>query len=87
MVTNEDTVIVISLQNSTPELAEVVRKGKSCGAKVVLICCKSKTPLERYADITVIGHTEKIMDAHDLQVYSRIPLLVITRTIIEYIGL
>lgn len=87
IVTPEDTVIIISLRNSTPELAEVAKKSKTCGAKVVSICCKSKTPLENYSDITVIGHTEKIMESQGLHVYSRIPLLVITRTIIEYIGL
>lgn len=87
MVTGEDTVIILSLQNSTPELAEVAKKGKIKGAKVITICCKLNTNLERYSDITVIGHTEKIMEVKELHVYSRIPLLVITRTIIEYIGL
>lgn len=87
MISADDTLIVISLNNSTPELADVARKASHCGANVVTICCKANTILEKYSDITVIGHTEKIMDAHGLHVYSRIPLLVITRTIIEYIGL
>lgn len=87
MVKKEDAVIIISLKNSTPELAEVAKKASIREAKVVSICCKTKTSLEKYSDIIVIGHTEKIMEAQGHHVYSRIPLLVITRTIIEYIGL
>lgn len=87
MVTSEDTVIIISLRNSTPELAEVAKMGRTCNAKVVSICCKSNTSLEKYSNVAVIGHTEKVMNTQGLQVYSRIPLLIITRTIIEYIGL
>ncbi len=87
MISEEDTLIIISLRNSTPELSQAAKKARDCNAKVVTICCKTNTELEKYSDITVIGHTEKIMEAHGLHVYSRIPLLVITRTIIEYIGL
>lgn len=87
IITSKDALIILSLRNSTPELAEVAKTSHDCGAKVVTICCKSPTELEKYSDITLIGHTEKIMEASELIVYSRIPLLVITRTIIEYIGL
>ncbi|MGM0111301.1 MurR/RpiR family transcriptional regulator [Enterococcus sp. DIV0187] len=87
IITSKDTLIILSLRNSTPELADVAKTSHDCGSKVVTICCKSPTDLEKYSDITLIGHTEKIMEASELMVYSRIPLLIITRTIIEYIGL
>ncbi|MGM0164484.1 MurR/RpiR family transcriptional regulator [Enterococcus sp. DIV1059_2] len=87
IVTSDDIIIILSLRNSTPELVESAKNAQKIGAKVITICCKSKTNLENYSDITIIGHTEKIMEVSGLTVFSRIPLLVITRTIIEYIGI
>ncbi len=87
IVTSDDIIIILSIRNSTPELAISAQSAKKVGAKVVTICCKSKTNLEKYSDITIIGHSEQIMEVSGLTVYSRIPLLIITRTIIEYIGL
>lgn len=87
IVTEEDLVIILSLRNSTPELCNSARFAKRRGAKVITICCKSPTDLEKFSDITIIGYTEKIMHSCGQTVYSRIPLLIITRTIIEYIGL
>lgn len=87
IISSEDVLIILSLRNTTPELADVAKISHDCGAKVVTICCKSPTELEKYSDITLIGHSEKIMETSDMIGYSRIPLLVITRTIIEYIGL
>ncbi|MCR1900016.1 MurR/RpiR family transcriptional regulator [Irregularibacter muris] len=87
IVSNKDVVIILSLQNSTPELVETARTAKKCGAKIVICCCKTPTNLEKYSDVTIIGHTEEVMKAGGQTVYSRVPLLIITRTIIEYIGL
>ena len=87
IVDPEDVVIILSVRNSTPELAESAKQAKNLGAKVVTLCCKKETNLEQYSDITILGHTEQIMEVSGLTVYSRIPLLVITRTIIEYIGI
>ncbi|MGX7183407.1 hypothetical protein [Enterococcus pallens] len=50
-------------------------------------CCKSPTDLEKYSDVVIIGHTEKVMQVSGLTVYSCVSLLIITRTIIKYIGL
>lgn len=87
IVTEKDTVIFLSVRNSTPELAVSARAAKRCGAKVITCCCKSPSELENFSDICIIGHAEQIMKAGGQTVYSRIPLLIITRTIIEYIGL
>ncbi|WP_251867229.1 MurR/RpiR family transcriptional regulator [Enterococcus malodoratus] len=87
IITAKDTLVIISLRNSTSELAITAKAARDCEAKVVTICCKTPTELEKYSDITLVGHSEKIMEASEQIVYSRIPLLIITRTIIEYIGL
>ncbi len=87
IVKKDDLVIILSLRNSTPELADSAKAAQRCGAKVVTCCCKSPTDLEKHSNVVIIGHTEKVMQASGLEVYSRVPLLIITRTIIEYIGL
>lgn len=86
IVTKNDLVIILSVRNTTPELANSARAAKKNGVKVVTICCKSPTDLEKYSDIAIIGYTEKIMNSCGQIVYSKIPLLIITRTIIEYIA-
>lgn len=87
IVTNDDMIIILSVRNSTVELLESAIKARAIGAKVITCICKDNTELEKYSDVTIVGHTEQIMDVSGLKVYSRVPLLIITRTIIEYIGL
>ena len=40
----------------------------------------------QYSDIALIGHSELITNTKGQTVYSRIPLMIISRTIIEYLG-
>ena len=86
IVKENDLVFIISVRNSTPELSSSARIAKQIGAKVITSCCKNPNGLEQYSDIVIPGHSEQIMKASGLTVYSRIPLLIITRTIIEYLG-
>lgn len=86
IVEKEDTVIFLSVNNSTPELFEAAQAVKTVGAKIVTCCCKEKTNLEEIADVALIGHSEPITEAKGLTISSRIPLFVITRTIIEYLA-
>lgn len=86
LVTSKDMVFILSLRNSTPELAASAKIARAIGAPVVVCCCKTPTELEKYADITILGNTELIMSTKGQRVYSRIPLTIITRTIIEYLG-
>ncbi|MDB7984199.1 MULTISPECIES: MurR/RpiR family transcriptional regulator [Faecalicoccus] len=86
IVKENDLVFIISVRNSTPELSSSARIAKQIGAKVITCCCKNPNGLEQYSDIVIPGHSEQIMKASGLTVYSRIPLLIITRTIIEYLG-
>lgn len=87
IVTKNDTIIILSVRGSTPELAASARAAKHIGAKVIICSCKTITDFEKFSDIVIVGHAEQIMKVSGLTVYSRIPLLIITRTIIEYIGL
>lgn len=86
IISDEDMAIILSVRNSTPELVESAKAIKQVGAKLVTCCCKSPTELEGYSDITIIGHSEQIMEIHGLDVYSKVPLFIIARTIIEYIS-
>ena len=86
IITSDDTLIILSIQNSTKELAKAARLAKRVGANVVTCCCKTPTDLEQYSDITLVGHSELIMNTRGQTVYSRIPLMIISRTIIEYLG-
>lgn len=86
IVEKNDTVIFLSVNNSTPELFEAAQAVKTVGAKIVTCCCKENTNLEEIADVSLIGHSEPIAEAKGLIISSRIPLFVITRTIIEYLA-
>ncbi|EOI53525.1 MurR/RpiR family transcriptional regulator [Enterococcus gilvus] len=86
IVKSTDMAIIFSVRNSTPELLESAKTIHRIGAKLVTCCCLSPTQLEDYSDISIIGHSEQIMEIHDLKVYSKIPLFIIARTIIDYIS-
>lgn len=87
LVNANDLVIILSVMNTTPELASSARMAKRTGAKVVICCCKEGTPLERYSDVSIIGYAETITSNKTITVISRIPLYIITRTIVEYLTL
>lgn len=87
LVNSNDLVIILSVMNTTPELAISARMAKRTGARVVTCCCKEGTPLERYSDVSIIGYAETITSNKTITVISRIPLYIITRTIVEYLTL
>ncbi|MCR0523787.1 MurR/RpiR family transcriptional regulator [[Clostridium] innocuum] len=87
LVNNRDLVIILSVMNTTPELASSAKMAKKSGAKVVTCCCKEGTPLERYSDVSIIGYAETITSNKTITVISRIPLYIIIRTIVEYLTL
>ena len=87
LVNNKDLVIILSVMNTTPELASSAKMAKRTGARVVTCVCKEGTPLERYSDVTILGYAEKITSNKTITVISRIPLYIIVRTIVEYLTL
>ena len=54
-VSDEDVVFVLSVANSTPELAIAAKHSKKKGAKLVVCCCTSGTELEALADVFILG--------------------------------
>lgn len=81
-----DLVIIISVANSTPELAMAAERSKQQGAKVVVCCCKPNTPLEQFADVFLLGYSQPIVPNHIYGSTSRLALQIFVRTIIEYMG-
>ena len=79
----DDLVIIISVHNTTPELAESAAIANEIGAKVVTLCCEEGTNLEKYSEVTVIGYSESL-GACTFNV-SRVSLSIICHIIIEYL--
>ncbi len=55
-VKKNDAIVAISNSGSNKELIENVKIAKDNGAKIILICSKSKSPLARLADVTLIAY-------------------------------
>lgn len=87
LVNKNDVIIILSVMNTTPELASSARMAKDVGAKVVSCVCVEKTTLEKYSDVVVVGHAEEIVGSKTITVTSRLALTIICRTIIEYLNL
>ncbi len=81
-----DLVLILSVKNSTPELAIGARLAKKMGAEVVLCCCTQGTVLDELADVAVYGCSQSIATNRIFGGTSRIGLQIITRTIVEYLN-
>ena len=84
--TDKDLVIVLSVKNSTPELSIGARLSKQSGAKVVSCCCTHGTSLDDVSDISLYGYTQPISPNQPFGGTSRLALMIITRTIVEYMA-
>lgn len=80
----KDLIFILSLQNSTPELAIGAKLGRRKGAKVVTCCCTQGTALDEVSDIVIYGYTQSIYSNEVYGCASRLGLMIITRTIAEY---
>lgn len=86
LVTPDDLVMILTVNNTAPELEIAARQSRECGAGVVVCCCKPDTPLEQYADVCVVGYSQSIASESVLSNPSRLGLQIITRTIAEYLS-
>jgi len=84
--TSKDLVFVLSVKNSTPELSIGVRLAKSAGAKVVTCCCTRGTVLDELSDVVLYGYTQPIYPNRIFGGTSRLALMIMTRTIVEYMA-
>lgn len=82
--TEKDLVIVLSVKNSTPELAIAMRLAKKNGAKIACCCCTAGTPLDELSDLILYGCAQTVYPNRFFGGVSRIGLMIMTRTIIEY---
>ena len=81
----EDLVVILSVKNSTPELKIGAELAKGQGAGVVTICCTRGTALDEVSDLAVYGYTQSIYTNRMFGGTSRLGLMIITRTIAEYL--
>ena len=84
LVTEQDLVIIISVKNSAPELAEAAKLSRKKGAKVISFCCTHGTLLDSLSDFCIYGYTQSICPNELFGATSRLGLMIITRTVVEY---
>jgi DNA-binding MurR/RpiR family transcriptional regulator len=80
-----DLVLIISASNSTPELYIAAKQAKSVHCDVITLCGKVGTNLQEISDITLIGYSSEIETNKSFESVSRIPLMLLTRVIVEYL--
>ncbi|SHK49551.1 MurR/RpiR family transcriptional regulator [Hespellia stercorisuis] len=83
----DDVVIIFTVKNSTPELEMSARFAKEKGAVVITCCCIPGTSLEEYSDLSVLGGNKNNSMIEEYNVMSRLPLHIISRTLIDYLML
>lgn len=86
LATDKDLIFILSVQNSTPELAIGARLGRKAGATVVSCCCTQGTALDELSDRMIYGYTQSIHSNRTFGCTSRLGLMIITRTIVEYMA-
>ena len=86
LCTKDDLVLILSVKNSTPELCIAARLAKKNLSKVVSCCCTVGTELDEVSDKIIYGHSESIHSNRIFGGTSRIGLMMITRTIVEYMA-
>ncbi|MBQ9783582.1 MAG: MurR/RpiR family transcriptional regulator [Clostridia bacterium] len=81
-----DLILILSVKNSRPELGIGARLGRKAGAAVVTCCCTRGTELDGLSDRVLYGYTQSIYSNRSFGGISRLGLLIITRTIVEYMA-
>ena len=82
----KDLVLILSVKNSTPELCIAATHAKKNGATVASFVCTRGTELDKVSDIVIYGNTESIHSNRIFGGTSRLGLMIITRTVIEYMA-
>ena len=86
LATPRDLILILSVKNSTPELAIGARHVKKKGAAVITCCCTAGTALDALSDLVIYGYTQDILPNQIFGGTSRLGLQIITRTIVEYMA-
>lgn len=84
LITSEDLLVIVTVKNTMPVLETAASLAKKSGAKVVVLCAVKGTPLEKYSDVTLYCSSLQLGDHLVVDTMSRLGLMILTRTIIEY---
>lgn len=87
LIDKDDVLIVITLFDTLENLSVSARKAKYIGSKVILISCNENNRIKYYSDINIYGYKQDNRSIKDFDVSSRLPLFIVTRTIIDYLVL
>lgn len=81
----KDLVIVVTNRCTENTLYCAAARAKRQGAKLVTCTCKKDASIVSISDTVILGHAEETVIGY-MPHASRIPLMIITRTIIEYLA-
>ncbi len=87
LIKESDVVFFITALNTRSVLYTTAMRAKRTGAKIVTCICSPESNLEEVSDITIVGHSEMVVDSSIMSNTSRLPLMIITRTIAEYLAI
>lgn len=82
-----DLAIFVTASNTSPKLYKMAKSCVATKTKVVTLTCKENTNISSISDVVILGHTEPVVDCNIMTTTSRIPLMIIIRTIVEYAGM
>ena len=82
-----DLAIFVTASNTSPKLHKMAKSCVATKTKVVTLTCKENTNISSISDVVILGHTEPVVDCNIMTTTSRIPLMIIIRTIVEYAGM
>ncbi len=83
-----DLVIIFSLSGKTPELVHAAENAASLGGRIICITCGERdTPLAHLAHLTFFGFKHSHVSIKSTDATSRLPLMVISRIIVDYLAI
>ena len=80
-----DLAIFLTLQNTSSEIAIAANQCQKVGTPIVVCCGKKDTVLYDLADWYFLVYTEKVIDDSYYPFFSRLPLSIFTRILIEFL--
>lgn len=84
MAAKDDLIIILSVTGENESLIQAALKSKKNSIPVVTLTCNEDSRLKTYSNITLLGHYEKITNFRSMDNNSRLPLMILTRIIAEY---
>ena len=79
----KNLVVIFSLNGRTPELVESAACAFGRGCPVISCSCNGESELGKYSAIHIVGYKHNHVSFHSYEVTTRLPLLIISRVIID----